>query len=356
MLDELVSRFSSDAKEFPREFRWLNTDKSLSIEALRGHIVILDFWTYCCINCMHMLPILARIEDRYRDRSVIVIGVHSAKFENEEDPVNIQEAINRYEVRHPVIVDERRHIWKLYGIDAWPTIVIIDPEGRIVYKRAGETDFGTLDDAVSRLLESYSKAGLIAKESIAVSIPGHKRKAGLLYPGKMAFSPTGREFVISDSNHNLILIIDKDSGKVIKTIGEVEEGLADGKFDEARFSRPQGVIWPEKDTIYVADTENHALRKVDIKEGRVDTLAGNGVQALFTGFETKQKGATARFSSPWDLTVMDRSLLIAMAGLHQIWLYELDTDYIGPFAGSGYENLEDGSLVDASFAQPLRAY
>lgn len=102
----------SKAKDLPEGFSWLNIDRPLSLEDLKGHVVILDFWTYCCINCMHTLPDLDWIEKKYRGKPVVVIGVHSAKFYNEQEVENIKEAIGRYEISHPVIVDKDLAIWQ----------------------------------------------------------------------------------------------------------------------------------------------------------------------------------------------------------------------------------------------------
>ncbi|MFN8711180.1 MAG: thioredoxin family protein, partial [Planctomyces sp.] len=110
---------------------WLNTSRPLSIRDLRGKIVLIDFWTYCCINCMHVLPDLKYLEEKYPDQ-LVVIGVHSAKFENEKLSQNIRDAIQRYEIRHPVVNDNEMLIWRKFGTRAWPTLALIDAEGRYI--------------------------------------------------------------------------------------------------------------------------------------------------------------------------------------------------------------------------------
>lgn len=339
----------SKAQDFPKGFTWLNTDRPLSLDDLKGHIVVLDFWTYCCINCMHTLPDLDWIEKKYHGKPVIVIGVHSAKFYNEQEVANIKEAISRYEINHPVIADRNMVIWQSYNVSGWPTLVVIDPKGNIVYQQSGEGQRENLDDVISVLLERHKEQGTIAKEPLEISKPSMVQARVLSYPGKMSFSPDGKMLAISDSNHNRILIVDADSGKIIHNIGSRAKGLLDGSFEETRFFRPQGVLWVES-KIYVADTENHALREIDLQSKAVRTLAGNGRQGHW--IQSPQDAKTAQLSSPWDLAYDSGFIFIAMAGLHQIWAYHLPTGKIGPFAGSGYENIVDGSLGEAQFAQP----
>lgn len=336
------------AHEFPKNFKWLNTKEQLSLDKLKGHVVILDFWTYCCINCMHTLPDLAKIEQKYRWKRVVVIGVHSAKFFNEQDANNIEQAILRYEIEHPVIVDQNMQIWQSYGASGWPTIVIIDPAGNIVYKQSGEGQREYIEDVIDVLLEKHGKAGTLADKPIEIERQKVTDKKILSYPGKLAFSPDGKMIAISDSNHNRILILDID-GKIKHTIGSGEKGLVDGNFEKASFFRPQGVLWKD-DKIYVADTENHSLREIDLASNTVSTLTGTGKQSHW--MQQGGNGRSTPLSSPWDLAYKDNKIFIAMAGNHQIWAYNLESGKVAPFAGSGYENIVDGKLHDSQFAQP----
>lgn len=337
------------ARDFPKDFSWLNTDRPLSLEDLKGHVVVLDFWTYCCINCMHTLPTLEWIEKKYHGQPVIVIGVHSAKFFNEQEAENIGEAIGRYEIAHPVVADREMKIWRSYDVSAWPTIVIIDPKGNVVYHQAGEGQREVLDDVISVLLERHRAMGTLAKTPLKIDRPPQLQTSTLSYPGKLAFSPDGRMLAISDSNHNRVLVVDPDSGRIMRKIGGGPRDLRDGSLEDARFFRPQGLAWVN-DKIYVADTENHALREIDLAAKTVRTLAGDGRQGHYAS--GAQDGKAAQLSSPWDLAHAAGFLFIAMAGLHQVWAYDVRSGTVGPFAGSGYENIVDGSLAEAQFAQP----
>ncbi|MFI5412541.1 MAG: thioredoxin-like domain-containing protein, partial [Candidatus Micrarchaeales archaeon] len=351
-IDRIIS---SKAPEFPEDATWLNTKEPLSIQKLKGHIVIIDFWTYCCINCMHMIPTLSKIEEEYKNEPVVVIGVHSAKFENEQKPENIEEAIGRYEITHPVVVDKGMKIWKMYGANAWPTVVIIDAKGNIAYKKAGERTISEIGSMIEALLDKAKESDTLAKKKIEIDVPEHKNKNVLSYPGKLSFSEDQRNFAISDSNHNRILIVETSTGKVTSIIGSGERGFKDGNFGSAKFFRPQGVLWVAN-KLYVADTENHALREVDLKTEKVTTVAGTGEQGVYHPFEFSADGTKVQLSSPWDLAYYENKIIIAMAGLHQLWAYEPKSGFIFPFAGSGLENIFDGNLPDAQFAQPSGLY
>ncbi|MDE1766717.1 MAG: redoxin domain-containing protein [Thaumarchaeota archaeon] len=335
------------APEFPLGFDWINADRPLSLEMLRGHVVVLDFWTYCCINCMHTLPVLAQLEKKYEGKPVVFVGVHSAKFFNEQDRKNIEHAVRRYEISHPVLVDRQMTIWQKYDIAGWPTIVIIDPKGTIAYKQSGEGQKELIEDTVDTLLEKHGKAGTLTREPAKISHQVMHDKSILSYPGKIALS--NNKIAISDSNHNRVIITDMN-GKIENIIGNGRAGFLDGDFSNASFFRPQGIAWKDNNTVFVADTENHAIRKIDLLAKKLSTVAGTGKQGPW--MSSGGIGKDTSLSSPWDIIVKDDLVFVAMAGNHQIWVYDIKTDLIQPFAGNGHENIVDGGRMRAQLAQP----
>ncbi|SMH71521.1 thioredoxin-like domain-containing protein [Candidatus Nitrosotalea okcheonensis] len=345
MFDNIFSKVTK-APEFPPEFNWVNTKEPLSLEKLRGHVIVLDFWTYCCINCMHTLPILAELEKKYSDMPVVFIGVHSAKFFNEQDRKNIEQAVARYEISHPVLVDEKMAVWNKFGINGWPTIAIIDPNGILVYRQSGEGQKEMIEDTIDVILEKHERSHTLAREPIKIAKTIKKSSATLSFPGKISVSKD--MIAISDSNHNRVIVTDL-SGKVLHIIGSGKIGLEDGKFTDAAFFRPQGVVWKD-DFIFVADTENHALRKIDLQNNHVTTLVGTGKQGPWRS--SGGRGKEVSISSPWDVAVKDDLVFIAMAGNHQIWVYDINTDLTKPFAGNGQEDIIDGNRMQAHLAQP----
>ncbi|HYL67275.1 MAG TPA: thioredoxin-like domain-containing protein [Nitrosopumilaceae archaeon] len=345
MFDEVFTRITK-AQNFPDGYDWINVKEPLSLEKLKGQIIVLDFWTYCCINCMHMLPALASLEKKYEGKPVIFIGVHSAKFFNEQDKKNIESAVARYEISHPVVVDRNMSIWRKYDVSGWPTIIIIDPNGTIVYKQSGEGQKESIEDTVDVLLEKHSKTGTLAREPFNIEYKKSQNKATLSFPGKISISKG--KIVLSDSNHNRIIVTNL-SGKIEHIIGSGKIGFSDGSFETATFFRPQGVVWKD-DSVIVADTENHAIRKIDVINKKVITLVGTGRQGPW--ISQGGKGKEISITSPWDVAQKGNLIFIAMAGNHQIWTYDMESGIAKPFAGNGYENIIDGEKQQAQLAQP----
>ena len=338
----------SVAPELDGGTAWLNTDRPLSLANLRGHVVVLDFWTYCCVNCLHVLPELERLERRFAGKPVVVIGVHSGKFDAEKDAKRIRAAMARHGVSHPVVVDNDFHIWNRYGVSAWPTLAVIDPDGYLVGTMAGEPPAGALGELVDALLRTYGKAGKLAKEPIAIHAPAPLDTGPLAFPGKVAVASTG-DVAIADSGHHRIIIADRD-GRVRSVAGSGIAGSADGQFDEAAFDYPQGLVFDSTGRyLYVADTNNHQLRLLDLANERVTAIAGTGTKG------TRSDGGPAletALRSPWALALDDEQLFIAMAGSHQIWRMRLNSGRISPFAGTGREHIDDGPIERSTFSQP----
>ncbi len=293
----MLGNYSSEiyAPEFPKGFEWINS-APLTMAELRGNVVLLDFWTFCCINCMHVIPDLKYLEAKYAGRQLAVIGVHSAKFDHEEDPANIRNAALRYGVEHPIVADKGMAIWTQYGVHAWPTLVLVAPDGKIVRAYSGEGHRDALDEAIGELLAAYGREGKLAAAPPRISPETFASPTGLAYPGKVLADENSGRIFISDTAHHRIVITGFD-GKVIDVAGSGEEGFAEGAFESATFRRPQG-LEIEGEFLYVADTENHAIRRLDLKKRIVDTIAGTGEQMIWGA------GGPARstaISSPWDL-------------------------------------------------------
>jgi len=319
----------------------LNTDRPLSFgRELQGQVVLLDFWTYCCINCMHVLPDLAFLEEKYRDQPFLVIGVHSAKFTNEGQRQTVRAAVGRYEIAHPVILDENMTLWGEYAVRSWPTLVLVGADRRIVGAVAGEGNRETLDRAIEGALEEARSKGILAKGPLRIARERSVRAAtGLAFPGKVLADPTGGRLFIADSNHNRIVIStlpDRDGrARLIRTV----EG----------FHHPQGLAL-SGETLYVADTESHLIRAVDLPTGQVTTVVGTGVQ----GYDRAggKTGTKQVLNSPWDLAIEGSTLYVAMAGQHQLWRIDLPMGFARAFVGTGRENIVDGPTEASALAQP----
>ena len=295
---------------------------------------------------MHILPHLRELENRHPE-TLAVIGVHSAKFPAEKETANLKEAVRRYGIQHPVVNDRDFRVWQSYGVQAWPTLMFIDPVGKVFGRHAGEFDPSTMGPLVADIIEEYDREGLLNRRLLDYQLRRQEiEDRPLSFPGKIEVD--GGKLYIADSGHNRLLVADQ-SGRVEQVVGSGEPGNADGAFDDAMFSNPQGMA-VQGDKVYVADAENHNIRLVDLNTGNVTTIAGTGEQSLYR--HSGGNPLANPLNSPYDLTIGDGVLYIAMAGFHQLWQMDLRTGQVGPFAGDGGEDIVDGLRMSARLAQP----
>ncbi|MBM4069267.1 MAG: redoxin domain-containing protein [Planctomycetes bacterium] len=336
-----------DAPDLFGGIGWLNTSKPISLEDLRGRVVLLDFWTLCCINCIHVLPDLAKLEAKYPG-VLVVIGVHTPKFPNEKNSASIRKAILRYRIAHPVVNDANHTIWRRYGVNSWPTLMLIDPEGKFYGRISGEGVYDVLDQHIGKLVKEYKAKKKLKETPIEFNLD-HEQPKTLFFPGKVLADQKGNRLFIADSTNNRIVITDLE-GKKIAVAGSGKEGQKDGGFAQATFSDPQGMAL-DGNTLYVADRKNHLIRALDLKAEKVTTIAGTGEQDRGSRVQTGPP-LKIGLNSPWDLLLHGKKMFIAMAGHHQVWALDFAKDEIGPYAGSGREDLEDGPLKRSALAQP----
>jgi thiol-disulfide isomerase/thioredoxin/sugar lactone lactonase YvrE len=347
MHQEAKKEARDDAPELIGGTDWLNIEKPLSLKELRGRIVVLDFWTLCCINCIHTLPDLAKLEAKYPG-VLVVIGVHTPKFDNEKNSASILKAILRYEIKHPVINDADHKIWRSYKVNSWPTLWLIDPDGKLVGFTSGEGNYEVLDSHIGKLVKQFKAKGTLKETPLEFKLAKEETRP-LYFPGKVLADANSKRLFIADSTDHRIVITSLE-GKKIAIAGSGTEGYKDGPFATACFSDPQGMAL-DGEILYVADRKNHTIRALDLKAQTVKTVAGVGTQVR-SGRDKGGPALKVGLNSPWDLLLHDKKIFVAMAGHHQIWTFDPAAGQVAPYAGDGRENLEDGPLADASFAQP----
>ncbi|MCY3800492.1 MAG: alkyl hydroperoxide reductase [Chloroflexi bacterium] len=275
---------------------------------------------------------MRKLERRFPNE-LAVVGVHSAKFDAERATEHVLSAVRRYRVEHPVVNDARFEIWQSYAVRAWPTLMFIDPTGRVIGKHEGEFDADVVTGIIEQMVDEFRSRGLLNSTPMP-ALASDTEAAMLRYPGKILVDePTGRIF-ISDSNNDRIVVSDL-AGNVLTVTGGAETGLTDGGYDVSEFNQPQGMELTGE-ILYVADTGNHAIRRVDLDSQVVSTVAG------------PDEG----LRSPWDLTLHNNELYAAMAGSHQLWRIDPDSGAAWPYAGTGGESIQDGPLGSALLAQP----
>ncbi|MGW4223830.1 thioredoxin-like domain-containing protein [Streptomyces bauhiniae] len=349
MNDSASRRVRVRAPELVGKGGWLNTgDQQYTLADLRGRIVILDFWTFCCINCLHVLDELRELEERHRD-TVVVVGVHSPKFVHEAEHQAVVDAVERYGVEHPVLDDPELATWKQYAVRAWPTLVVIDPEGYVVAQHAGEGHVHAIERLVEELETEHEVKGTLRRGDGPYVAP-EPEPTVLRFPGKALLLPSGN-FLVSDTTRHQLVELAEDGESVVRRIGTGERGFTDGSAEEASFNEPQGLALLDDNSVVVADTVNHALRRLDLASGAVTTLAGTGKQWM-QGAPTSGPAREVALSSPWDVALFGGTVWIAMAGVHQLWTYDPEAETVQVAAGTTNEGLVDGPGAEAWFAQP----
>ena len=347
--------------EFPTDLDWINVEHPLTMQGLLGKIIVFDFWTYGCINCLHVIPVLEQVEMKFADE-VVVIGVHSAKFENEGQTENLRQIVQRYGIHHPVINDKDFAVWQGYDARAWPTIAIVNPRGNWLIRQSGEIPFETFDVYLSGMIDYFDglDEDIIDRTPLELALEGAGDPGTpLLYPGKVLADEASDRLFVADSSHNRIVIADLTTHEILDIIGTSARGFTDGDFASATFDKPQGMAL-DGELLYIADVNNHAIRVADLTAGTLSTVAGNGVmgrQRIPFGVPVSDPSGIS-LRSPWDLEFDDEGTLhIAMAGTHQLYIYEPDSGSLYPSVGNGSEaNLNDVSLANSELAQPSGLY
>ncbi|MEV0050274.1 NHL domain-containing thioredoxin family protein [Saccharopolyspora shandongensis] len=335
--------------------QWLNTGgEELKLADFRGKVLVLDFWTFCCINCLHVLDELRPLEAEFAEE-VVTVGVHSPKFEHEADPDALVAAVERYAVHHPVLDDPELTTWQNYAVKAWPTLVVVDPEGYVVHVAAGEGHVEALRSVITEIIAEHEAKGTLHRGN-GPYVPPEAPETTLRFPGKVIALPSGNLLVSDSANHSLVEFA-ADGETVVRRIGAGRRGRADGA--DAEFSEPAGLaLLPQHVAeqvgydVLVADTVNHLLRGVRLADGEVTTLAGTGEQ-----WRDGADGGPALetpLTSPWDVAWWEPAggVVIAMAGNHTLGLFDPVAGEVRRFAGTTVEGLRDGAAEEAFFAQP----
>ncbi len=334
---------------------WLNTGgRALRLADLRGKIVLLDFWTFACINCLHVLDELRPLEEKYRD-VLVVVGVHSPKFEHERDPDALAAAVERYGVHHPVLDDADMVMWQQYAAKAWPTLAVIDPTGYLVASMAGEGHAEGLSRLIDQLIAEHEARGTLHRGD-GPYVPPAPPETQLRFPGKAIELPNGNLLVSDSAHHSLVELAGEEGEQLVRRIGTGERGSTDSP---PRFSEPQGLcLLPEHVAevagydVVVADTVNNRLRGLKLDSGDVTTIAGTGKPWRSTVDDHAHDALAADLSSPWDVAWYGGKVIVAMAGIHQLWWFDPIKRTVGVYAGTTVESLRDGPLPDVWMAQP----
>ena len=352
-----ISFYNSEINNLTKHnAEWLNSTRNIESGDLENRVILLDFWTYSCVNCLHTISEIKKLEAEFGDR-LTVIGVHSGKFDNEKGTDSIKKAILKYDIAHLVVNDTNFKIWNSFKASSWPTLILIDPKGRITKKYQGKIVPTTIHDDIKNLITKYKYQ--LTSDRLPIVLEKNKVVDYVLkFPAKIKFA---RDFSYKNSGKTNALIISNTekhniivtalNGETLLEIGSGNMGFEDGNINNATFNSPRGLLFKDN-TLYVADTGNHALRRIDFKTGEVKTIAGTGIRGDI--INTENKVEEVLLASPWDLEFFPdkNNIIIANAGTHQLLKYNLSKRTISPFAGNGTEDSIDGQYPKNSLAQP----
>ncbi len=307
-----VTRPRVRAPELRGSGGWINVRAPLSLTELRGKVVLLDFWTLACINCIHVLEELRALEERFAD-VLVVVGVHSPKFPHETDHEAVARAVARHRVAHPVLDDPEMRTWQEYGVRAWPTLVLIDPQGYVVGGVSGEGHGDALTPVIEELVASAEGAGTLRRGPVETESV-QPEPAALAFPGKVA-SDGGERLAVADTGHDRVLVLGLD--------GVVQAELGP-------FAQPQGVRF-DGEAVVVCETAAGRVWRAPTDGAPYELLAED-------------------ISSPWDVVRADGRFVVCEAGRHRLWA--IDAEGPRPIAGTGGESIVDGPAAEALLAQP----
>ena len=333
------------APEVNSQYGWLNTDRPYSLKDFRGKIVLLDFWTLGCINCQHIIPDIDSLEKKF-SKELVVIGVHSAKFKSEKETERIRSAISKFGIDHPVVNDADYAVWKAYGVEAWPTLILVSPDGKIAFRTEGENVYKLLKPQIEKLARDYEGA-IDTKPFVSKQQESKAPLAPLKFPSKLIADET-ENIWLSDYGNDRVIKIDK-TGKILETIGKGVRGFEDGNFSTAAFNGPQGLAI-RNDSLWIADSKNNSIRLANLTTRQVTTVAGNGKMGYY--YNNDKWNEPVLPNSPWDLFIDSSYLYIADAGNHQLLRMDVTNNKVYRFAGSGHEGIKDSDLRTSTFSQP----
>lgn len=347
----------SDASKIisDKDQQWLNVSRPLKISDLEDRIILLDFWSYACISCLDALPELVDMQKEFGSK-LVIIGVHSAKFENEKENSTVRKAVLKHDISYPVVNDSDLKIWKSFKVKLWPTYVLINPHGSVVKTFRGETDLGKVKGEVKKLISKYKYE--IERDPLPILLEKYSVIGNVLdFPTKLEYAASlnykGRTlpaiFIANTGQNNIVA--STLSGDMIVKIGSGKVGFSDGSFDVAAFSAPRGLLF-DNNKLYVADTGNHALRVIDFKEMKVSTLIGSGAKGEVMEKDFNEARKT-NLASPNDLEFFPdkNTIVISNAGTNQILSYNLKRQTVSVLAGNGVEGDQDGKYPESSLAQ-----
>lgn len=331
------------APELNENLHWLNSDAQ-TIAGQRGRILALVFWNASSGYSQNLIDELARIKAKY-PLGLAVLGIHIPKFDKEADDRVIMKAVNRQRINFPVANDRNWITWQHFGITRWPSVALIDGAGAVREIVAGDDQIELLEKMIGELINESATSHSMKEHAFRANNP--EERSVLSFPS--GITVTDSHLYIADTGNNRILEC-THQGRILREFGNGHPDLNDGPANDAAFNSPRGLCLV-RETLYIADTGNHALRRINLIGGDVATVLGTGRPGQPREGVSKHSSENS-LNMPWGLSGSNDKLYIAMAGCNQIWEYELGNARLRFIAGTGDLGIADGPGKNALFAQP----
>jgi len=330
------------AVAFPDSLQWLNTSYPLTLSDFKDKFLLLSFWTSSSMICTGQLEMLKELNSVHRELAIVI--VHSGKYDPERFTHNVRSAVIEHEIPFPVINDSAFTLWDQYGVEAWPTNILINPDQEIVLQSTGVQIKGDIDANIELYDGKTSEIGAVSGNEINTF-----QQSLLVFPTFIENDGSFSLFISETLGHR---IIQTDFNNTFEhSIGTGNKGFKDGDKRIARFNSPHGMAFHPLDSIlYIADTGNDAIRAYHMKTGEVSTVMGNGERSLVIPELVVEK--SHGLNQPTGLELVGNDLYIAMTGWNQIWKLDTKTGMAVPVAGSGEFGFTDGKDLESTLAEP----
>jgi len=338
-----MNQASPLAPELSDALEWINVDP-VRLSECGGRVVVLAFFNQASAYSQNLIDTLHHFALKH-PQQLQVIGIHVPKYPFEREAARVADGVGRLGIRFPVASDPNYVAWQHYGIHGWPSLAIIDAGGGLRQVLAGEV----VPQLVEETLQPLLSEAPMPLDGGPLAIAGRRQPgtATLHHPAGIAIGE--ERLYIADAGHHQVLECNLH-GRVLTRYGTGHAELVDGSPEECAFDAPHGLLL-HREALYVADTGNHALRRINLRTGRVETLAGSGRPGTLTGPRIENP-LEADLDRPWGLALDGERLYVSLAGQNQVWAWETSTGALVHVAGSGQFGHADGNARSARMAHP----
>ncbi|PKM12522.1 MAG: hypothetical protein CVV15_03685 [Gammaproteobacteria bacterium HGW-Gammaproteobacteria-5] len=328
--------------EFPESLQWLNAPVQ-SLADARGRVAVVAVVSASSAWSQNLIDELRRVQARHPEQ-VRAFVVHCPKFDAERDPRMLGKWINRLGIGLPVASDPEFALWQQLDLQAWPSLVVFDIDGSLHEVMIGDTRGEQIEACVSELLDYHDGLLVIGEAPVFVR---QEPRLPLRFPAGLAV--TAEHIYVVDSGNHRVLECTHE-GRIMRQFGSGNADMLDGRSGEAAMRRPMGIALL-REALYITDTGNHALRKISLHDGDIETLLGTGRPGATDGGSYRD-GERYALDQPLGICAQNQCLYIANSGTNQVLALDMGERELLMLAGSGALGRYDAKAAAAILAQP----